>query len=287
MKAAAFDYHVPATAQEAVDLLAELGEEAKAIAGGQSLVPMLALRLAVFDHLVDLRKVEEMRGIERRDGALWVGAGTTQATIGRSAEVAELVPLLARATPLIGHFQIRSRGTLGGSVAHADAAAEYPAVVLALDATLEALSPRGARTIPAAEFFTGMWSTALAEDELLTGISFPVRGPRSGFAVEEFARRAGDFALAGTAVAVELAESGEVASCRIALFGLGPSALRATAAEEAARAGASPEEVGQAAVTGLDGVPADLHGSADYRTRLGAVLVARALTKALEEARGE
>lgn len=287
MKPAAFEYHAPTTAQEAVALLAELGEDAKAIAGGQSLVAMLALRLAVFDHLVDLGRIAELRGIERRDGALWVGAGTTQATIGRSAEVAEAVPLLARATPLIGHFQIRSRGTIGGSIAHADAAAEYPAVALALDATLEALSPHGSRTIPATDFFTGMWSTALAEDELLTGISFPVRGPRSGFAIEEFARRHGDFALAGSAVAVELSETGAPATCRIALFGLGPSTRRAPAAEEAARSGAAPEEVGRLAVADLDGVPEDMHGSAAYRRGLGAVMVARALTKALEEARGE
>ncbi|MFC5755066.1 FAD binding domain-containing protein, partial [Actinomadura rugatobispora] len=130
MKPAAFEYHAPASVGEAVGLLAELGEDAKAIAGGQSLVPMLALRLAVLDHLVDLRRMEELRGIEQRDGGVWIGAGTTQATIQRSAEVAAWVPLLARATPLIGHFQIRNRGTLGGSIAHADAAAEYPAVAL-------------------------------------------------------------------------------------------------------------------------------------------------------------
>ncbi|WP_436791857.1 FAD binding domain-containing protein, partial [Yinghuangia sp. YIM S10712] len=134
MKPAAFEYHVPDTAEDAVALLAELGDGAKAIAGGQSLVAMLALRLAVFEHLVDLRRLDEIRGIEHRDGSVWIGAGTTQATIGRSEELRSRVPLLARATPLIGHFQIRSRGTLGGSIAHADAAAEYPAVALTLDA---------------------------------------------------------------------------------------------------------------------------------------------------------
>jgi carbon-monoxide dehydrogenase medium subunit len=285
MKAAAFEYHAPATAAEAVSLLAELGDDAKAIAGGQSLVPMLALRLAAFGHLVDIGRVAELKGIERRGDALWVGAGTTQATIGRAAEVATYVPLLARATAHIGHFQIRSRGTIGGSIAHADAAAEYPAVALTLDATLEALSPRGARTIRASEFFTGMWSTALAEDEILTGISFPVRTPGSGFAIEEFARRQGDFALAGATVSVSVDASGAVSRCAIGLFGLGPCALRATAAEQTAVSGASADEVGRAATDGLSSVPADLHGSEEYRKHLGAVMVARALTKALQEAR--
>ena len=199
MKPSAFDYHAPGTAADAVALIAELGDEAKFIAGGQSLMPMLNLRLAVFDHLVDLRKPAELRGIEQRGDSMWIGAGTTHSTVGRSAEIATAVPLLSRATPFIGHFQIRNRGTLGGSIAHADAAAEYPAVALALDADIEALSPRGSRTIPASEFFTGMWTTDLEADELLTGVSFPTWSGRSGFAIEEFARRTGDFALAGAA----------------------------------------------------------------------------------------
>ena len=153
MKPAAFEYHAPADAKETVELLAELGDGAKLIAGGQSLVPLLALRLAAFEHLVDLRRVSGLRGIEDRGGAapggaVWIGAGTTEAAIGRSALVAAKVPLLARATPLIGHFQIRNRGTIGGSLAHADAAAEYPAVALALDAVIEnavATGPAGHR----------------------------------------------------------------------------------------------------------------------------------------------
>ncbi|XVQ15807.1 FAD binding domain-containing protein [Spirillospora sp. CA-255316] len=290
MKPAPFDYHAPSTIEEAVGLLAELGEDAKAIAGGQSLTPMLALRLAAFGHLVDLRRVEGLGGIERRDGSLWIGAGTTQAAIQRSAEVAAAVPLLARATPLIGHFQIRNRGTIGGSIAHADAAAEYPAVALALDARLEAFSPRGRRTIPAARFFTGLWSTDLADDELLTGITFPVAGDRCGFAVEEYARRHGDFAIAGAAVAIELDEDARIRRCGIGLFGLGPTAQRAPAAEAAvtgtAAAEASPDEVGRTAVAELRSVPSDLHGSAGYRKRVGVAMVARAWQKALQEASG-
>ena len=318
MKPAPFEYHTPASAREAVDLLAELGDGAKVIAGGQSLVPVLAMRLAVFDHLIDIRRVDGLRGIEEREDSVWIGAGTTEAEIGRSELVAARVPLLARATPLIGHFQIRNRGTIGGSLAHADASAEYPAVVLALDAVIEALSPRGPRTIPASEFFTGIWETALEPDELLTGVRFPTpAGPgapgkvadfdrariggyggssprgKTGFAIEEFARRSGDFAVAGAAVAVGLAGDGTIAHAAISLFGLGSTPLRAVSAEAlAGGSGAAPgratetsaESVGRAAVADLDAVPSDLHGTADYRRKVGAVMVARAWDKAVKEA---
>lgn len=288
MKPAAFDYHAPTDAAEAVALLAELGDEAKAIAGGQSLMPMLIMRLAVFDHLVDLRRVTELRGIERRGDAVWIGAGTTHSTVGRAADVRQAAPLLARATPLIGHFQIRNRGTLGGSIAHADAAAEYPAVALTLDAELEALSPRGRRTIAAADFFTGMWSTDLAEDELLTGIVFPAWQGRCGFAIEEFARRSGDFAVAGATVAVRLDADSRIERCAIGLFGLGPAPTRACAAEAEligrAATEIAAEDVGATAVSGLGSVPSDIHGSADYRRRVGAAMVSRAWRRAVEEA---
>ena len=288
MKPAPFEYHAPDSAKEAVDLLAELGDGAKVIAGGQSLIPVLAMRLAVFDHLIDIRRIEALRGIEERGDSVWVGAGTTEAEIGRSELVARGVPLLSRATPLIGHFQIRSRGTLGGSLAHADAAAEYPAVALALDATIEALSPRGQRTIPAGEFFTGIWTTALEPDELLTGVSFPSAAGKQGFAIEEFARRSGDFAVAGAAVAVGLDPDGRVSGSGIGLFGLGPTALRAAAAEAAALGAAAddinPAEIGRAAVADLDSVPSDLHGTAGYRKKVGAAMVARAWEKAVKEA---
>jgi len=288
MKPAPFEYHAPDSAKEAVDLLAELGDGAKVIAGGQSLVPVLAMRLAVFDHLIDIRRIEALRGIEERGDSVWVGAGTTEAEIGRSELVARRVPLLSRATPLIGHFQIRSRGTLGGSLAHADASAEYPAVALALDATIEALSPRGQRTIPAAEFFTGIWTTALEPDELLTGVSFPSATGKQGFAIEEFARRSGDFAVAGAAVAVGLDLDGRISRSAIGLFGLGPTALRAAAAEAATPGAAASDidaaEIGRAAVADLDSVPSDLHGTDDYRKKVGAAMVARAWEKAIMEA---
>ncbi|VAZ64791.1 6-hydroxypseudooxynicotine dehydrogenase complex subunit alpha [Mycobacterium kansasii] len=143
MKPAAFDYHRPDTVEAAVGQLAELGEDAKILAGGQSLVPMLSMRLAYFDHLIDISRLPELHGIEARGDQLWIGAGTTEAVVGADAQVRQSVPLLNLATPFVGHFQIRNRGTLGGSIAHADAAGEYPAVALALDAVMEVLSPRG------------------------------------------------------------------------------------------------------------------------------------------------
>lgn len=290
MKPAPFDYHRPETAEEAAQLLAELGEGAKVLAGGQSLVPMLALRLACFDHLIDICRIDDLRGIEQREGSLWVGAGTTEAEVERDAEVARSVPLLALATPFIGHVQIRNRGTVGGSMAHADPAAEYPAVALALDADLEALSPRGRRSIPAVSFFTGLWSTALDPDELLVGIRFPVWTGRCGFAVQEFARRHGDFAIAGTALGIEVDGDDRVRRCAIALLGLGGTPQRASAAESELVGRrideVSPEEVGEQAMAGLDGVPSDLHGSAAYRLRVGSAMVARAWAAARTEATG-
>ncbi|SHN43333.1 FAD binding domain-containing protein [Cryptosporangium aurantiacum] len=288
MKPAAFEYHAPDSLEEALGLLAELGDEAKPIAGGQSLTPMLALRLAYVDHLIDLRRVEELRGTDRRDHGLWLGATTTQSTVLRSADVAAVAPLLARATPLIGHFQIRNRGTLGGSIAHGDAAAEYPAVAVALRARLEVAKRGGSRTVAADEFFTGFLSTALEPDELLTGVHVPSWGARSGFAIEEFARRHGDFAIAGAAVAVALDEDARISRCGIGLFGVGATPVRA-AEIEAELVGAAVKEVntaevGRAALSGLESVPSDLHGSAAYRVRVGAALVDRALQNALREA---
>ncbi len=288
MKPAAFDYHRPGTAEEAVGLLAELGDEAKIIAGGQSLVPMLSMRLAYFDHLIDISRLGELQGIERRGQQLWIGAGTTEAKVGADAQVRQAVPLLTRATPFVGHFQIRNRGTLGGSIAHADAAGEYPAVALTLDAVMEVLSPRGRREIAAADFFTDVWETSMEPDEVLTATRFPVWNGRSGFAIQEFARRHGDFAIAGALVAVALDDADRVSRCAIGLLGLGATVRRATAAEHAVTgkpaAELVPEDVGRAAMTGLDDIPTDLQGSAAYRTKVGAAMAARAWTQAIGEA---
>jgi carbon-monoxide dehydrogenase medium subunit len=288
LKPSAFEYHAPQSVDEAVNLLADLGDSAKVLAGGQSLVPMLSLRLAYFDHLVDIARIPELQGIRVDADSVTIGATTIDADLEGNAEIASKVPLLAKVTPFIGHFQIRNKGTVGGSVAHADPAAEYPAVALALDAEIEAVSPRGRRTIPASEFFVGFWTSALESDEVLASVRFPIWSGRSGFAVKEFARRHGDFALAGAVVGVTLGAGDVVERCAIGLIGLGPTPLRASAAEQAALGTAAGDldlaAVGKAAVDDLTEVPSDLHGSADYRKRVGAAMVERALNEAIEEA---
>jgi aerobic carbon-monoxide dehydrogenase medium subunit len=288
MKAAPFAYHRPDSVKEAADLLDEFGDDAKILAGGQSLVPMLAMRLTHFDNLVDISRIDELQSIDLDGDAVRIGAGTPHAFVGMDDEVADSVPLLTQATPYIGHFQIRTRGTLGGAIAHADPAAEYAAVALALDAQMEAVSSKGARHIPAAEFFTGLWETSLRPGEILTAVRFPVWAGRSGFAIEEFARRHGDFAIAGAAVAVELDTDDRVARCGIGLLGLGSTPLRGSAAEDALVGrpvgDITADEVGRLAIGALDDVPADLQGSSAYRAKVGATMVARAWQSATAEA---
>jgi carbon-monoxide dehydrogenase medium subunit len=287
VKPSTFEYHAPETIDEAVGLLSDLGDGAKVLAGGQSLVPMLSLRLTYFDHLVDIGRIAELRGLRREPGSVVIGAATVDAALERDADLAVDVPLLARVTPLIGHFQIRNRGTVGGSIAHADPAAEYPAVALALDAEMEVASPAGRRQIPAGEFFDSFWTTAMEADELLVAIRFPQWTGRCGFAVREFARRFGDFAIAGAVVAVQVDADDRVSRCAIGLLGLGPTPLRAGAAEAAAL-GQGPDvdadELGRLAMSELTDVPADVHGSAAYRSRVGAAMVSRAWREAISEA---
>lgn len=288
MKAAPFAYHRPDSVKEAVDLLAEYGDEAKILAGGQSLVPMLAMRLTHFENLIDISRVDELRGIDLVDGEVVIGAATPHALVGLDDEVADSVPLLTAVTPHIGHFQIRTRGTLGGAVAHADPAAEYAAVALTLGATIDAASSRGDRQIAASDFFTGLWENSLEPDEILRAVRFPVWSGRTGFAVHEFARRHGDFAIAGATVAVALDDDDRVTRCGIGLLGLGSTPKRATPAEDAVTgrpvADVSADEIGALAMSGLADVPSDLQGSASYRTRVGAAMVARAWTDATTEA---
>jgi aerobic carbon-monoxide dehydrogenase medium subunit len=296
VKPAPFELHCPTTVAEATGLLAEYGDDAKPLAGGQSLVPMLALRLTRFDHLVDLNGVGELREIALApdDGRLRIGAGARQSAVGRDPLVAAHAPLLTRATPLIGHFQIRNRGTIGGSVAHADPASEYPAVVLALDGELEVSSGRGVRRVRAEEFFTGTWTTMLESDELLSAIVVPKRTDRSrrGEAIEEVARRHGDFASAGAVAVVDLDREDRVSAVAIAMFGMGSTPVRAHEAERAL--------VGQTATTDLTELtylteiariavretdpPDDVHATAEYRRRIGVHLVERVLARAFEEA---
>jgi carbon-monoxide dehydrogenase medium subunit len=275
--------HAPEQLEEVLALLAEYGDEGKVLAGGQSLVPMLALRLTRFEHLVDLNGVAGLSGVSRSNGALRVGAMTRHRTLERSEEVDRDVPLLARATRHVGHFQIRNRGTLGGAVAHADPAAEQPAVCLALDAVMEVASTGGVRDVPATSFFEGTFATAVAPDEVLVALRFPVWEGRCGFAVQEVARRHGDFALVGVVCGVRLGDEGGVERAALALFGVGPEPARASDAEAALVAGAGLDEVARIAIAGIN--PSDdLHASGAYRSQIAGVLVRRALTEAMEEA---
>jgi carbon-monoxide dehydrogenase medium subunit len=285
MKPSTFEYHAPETISEVVGLLRDV-DDAKVLAGGQSLVPMLALRMARFGHLIDLAGVEELRGVECRDDGVRIGAMTTQAEIERDADIAHAVPLLARATPLIGHFQIRNRGTIGGSLAHADAAAEYPAVAVALKAEIEIIGPGGDRRVPARDFFISPWTTVLADDEVVKAVRFPSNGGSAGYAIEEVARRHGDFALAGVACAIEVSDD-IISSAGFGLFGLAYATASSPAAEAALSGTAVGDvdvaEIARLTCTELD-PPADIHASSAYRKHLATGIVARALTRALKEA---
>jgi carbon-monoxide dehydrogenase medium subunit len=289
MKPAPFSYHRPETLAEAVGTLAAFGDEAKVLAGGQSLVPVMALRLGRFGHIVDLGQVGALRYVRDDGGSIAVGAMTTHAAAGRDPLVAGSVPLLARAIPFIGHFQIRNRGTVGGSCAHADPAAEIPAVVVTLDAEMEAVGGAHERTrrIPAAEFFASTYTTTLEPDEVLTALRFPVWQGRTGFAIREFARRSGDFALAGALCAVTLDAGGRIERAAIGLLGLGAVPVRPFQAEQAIT-GAAPgdldmTEIGLLAVADTD-PPDDVHATSAYRRRVGAAMAAQALTAAVAEA---
>lgn len=287
MKPAPFDYVAPASITEAHDALSEEGCEAKLLAGGQSLIPLLAMRLSRFDRLVDLRLLDELRSVEVSDGSLRVGAMAAQADVENDPTTAA-VPLLALALPHIGHFQIRNRGTIGGSIAHADPAAELPAVAVATDAVIEVSGPGGQRSIPAAEFFESTFVTALDDADILTAVRFPIWGDNAGFGLEEVARRHGDFAIVGAACGVQL-DGSRVTRAAVALFGAGPTPIRCAAAEEALMgvdaSDLDLDEIGVLAVDGTD-PPDDVHGSSSYRKYVAARLVSKGLASALREAAG-
>jgi carbon-monoxide dehydrogenase medium subunit len=286
VKPAPFDYYAPESVAECLAVLAEHGDEAKILAGGQSLVPMLALRLARPEVLVDVNRIPELSTIRRENGSLVVGATTRHATLEKDPQIAGASPLLARVAPHIGHFQIRNRGTLGGSLAHADPAAELPAVARVLDAEIEVAGPNGTRRIAAAHFFETVFTTSLEADELVTAVHFPVWGDGSGFAVEEMARRHGDFAIVGALAAVQVSD-GRLARVAIGLTGMGSVPERAEAVERALTGAAVAHldltDAGVQAVAGLE-PSADVHAGPEYRKRVGAALVTRALTNAIEEA---
>ncbi|MFR9807156.1 FAD binding domain-containing protein [Pseudonocardia sp. RS010] len=294
MKPAPFEHWAPTSVDEAVKILSGLDDpgEAKVMAGGQSLMPLLNLRLSQPQHVVDLNAVTGLSEIRRDGEVLTVGAMCRQRAAERSDEVATAVSLLVEALGNVGHPAIRNRGTVGGSIAHADPAAELPTVALCLDAELVAQGLAGERTIAAANFFEGFLSTALTEEEILTAVRFPVDPPGSGSAFVEVARRHGDFAMAGVAVHVRL--SGDtIAQARIAVSGVGLTPVRATDAEATLQGAAPGEEAFAAAAAATSAAlnPAsDLHASGAYRKHVAGVLVRRALATATDRAvqtRGE
>src|SRR3954471_14629012 len=286
LKLPPFEYASPGTVDDAVALLAERDGEASVLAGGQSLVPLMALRLARPELLVDINRVAGLDRVERVDGHVVIGACVRHAELERGSGESAAVPLLARAAPLIGHFQIRNRGTLCGALTHADAAAEWPTVAVTLDAEIEVRSASGVRWIPATEFFLGPFMTALEPGDLVTSVRFPVWSPGAGFAIEEFARRSGDFAIAGVACGIEV-DGGRVSRCAIGLLGMASAARRADTAERAILGAAvtelDPEELGRLALADAE-PPTDIHASSRYRRRVGAALTTRALATALKEA---
>ena len=287
MRPAPFEYFAPRTVEDALDLLARHGGDAKLLAGGQSLVPMMNMRLVRPGVVVDLNRVAALGGVREDARGLRLGALVRQHALERDARIAAAAPLLAEAAPLIGHLQTRARGTVGGSVVHADPAAELPACMIALDAVFHLRSARAQRACRAQDFFRGLLATALEPDEMLAEIEVP--GPpasRTGHGFAEVARRHGDFALAGACTVLALDTAGVCRHARLVIFGVGdgPYLARATAALVGERPSAAQlAEVGRAAAGEID-ARGDLHATAEYRRRVAAGLAARALGSAAARA---
>ncbi len=288
MKPAPFEYVAPRTLDEAVGALAEYGDEAKVLAGGQSLVPMMNFRLASPAVLVDLNGVEGLEYVREDADTLVLGALARHRDVQERPGLRQRCPMVAEGVDLIGHPAIRNRGTVGGSLAHADPAAEWPALLLALDGEVDAVGPNGRRTIAAADLFVSYFTTTLEPDEIVIEVRLPLfTGEHVGSTFVEFAQRHGDFALAGVAALVKMTDESTIADARITLIGVRDVPVRARAAE-AALVGARPDEAviqeaAQRIQEEIDPV-SDLHGSADYRRHVATVLTRRALTVAAAQA---
>jgi len=286
MKPAPFVYHRPNTLDEALSLLSDLtgaGEEAKVLAGGQSLLPVMALRLAAPAHLIDIGRLSGLDRIAVDDGVVSIGALVRHAQAERSDDLARHAPMVFQAMPWVGHRAIRTRGTVVGSIAHADPAAEMPAVCLALGATMHIKSAGGTRTVRAADFFTGYLSTALRENEILTAVEFPDWSPTAGSAVVELSRRSGDFALLGLACGFETAADGTVRAAALSFFGAGPTPVRITEGEDALVGRLPTTEtfaVVAEIVSDVIEPTADLHATTAYRKHIAGVLTRRGLGEA-------
>jgi aerobic carbon-monoxide dehydrogenase medium subunit len=285
MKPASFQYFAPATVDETLELLHEHGDEAKILAGGQSLMPLMNLRLARPKIIVDINRLTGLDGIALTgNGGLAIGALARHRAVEKSALVREQNPLLASAMPLIGHFQIRNRGTMGGSLAHADPAAELPALAVLLGCEFSLARKGGVRVIPAADFFLGYMATAMEPRELLTEIRFPKWRPGAAWAIDEIARRKGDFALVGVALSAELDGGQNIRDVAIVMFGVGGKPQRIESTESILKGRRLDRGVlralGQAVAKELE-PDSDIHASAEYRKEVGGVLARRALESAL------
>jgi len=281
-----FDYHAPTSLDEALALLTRYGGDAKVLAGGQSLMPLLNFRLARPAALVDLNRIGALAGIREHDGQLRFGAMTRQRVIEFSPVVARRLPLLTEATRWVGHLPIRSRGTIGGSIAHADPSAEYPTVLTALRGEVVARGPKGERVVSAPDLFETYLTTTLAADEILVEVRLPALDAKAGWAFEEFARRHGDFAIVG--IAAMVATQGErCTAARLAAGGVGPIPVRLADAEailERDGLGDAAIEAAARRAAELVAPDSDIHGSADYRRNLTRVLTGRALKRARDRA---
>lgn len=291
MKPASFEYFAPIELEEALELLQRYGDEAKILAGGQSLMPLMSLRLARPKVIIDINRLSTLSSISPGpNGGLTIGALTRQRAVERSIMVKERSPLLAATMPLIGHFQIRNRGTVGGSLVHADPAAELPAVSMVLGAEFVLKSAHSERIVRAEDFYLDYMTTVIEPNELLTEIRIPERRPGLGWAIEEVSRRRGDFAMVGVAVLVELDEKGSCQDGRIALFGIGGKPVRMQRAEGILRGRELDKralaDISKRVSDDLD-PDSDVHASADYRREVGGVLTRRALEKALVRAKEE
>ena len=286
---AGFEYHAPTSVGEATGLLARLGEDAKVLSGGQSLIPLLKLRLASPRHLVDINRIPGLAYVKETNGNLCIGALAREVDLDESAVVRERYPLLADATRVIADPIVRNLATVAGNLAHGDPANDHPAVMLALGAEVTATGPSGERRIPIGAFFTGPFATALRADELLTEIRVPAPAPRSGGAYVKLERKVGDFATAAVAAQVTLAADGTCAAVGIALTNVGLTPIKADTAEAALK-GKRPDEaaIKQAAQLAAAAAQpdADLRGSVEYKKDMVRVLTARALRKAIERAGG-
>ncbi|MGJ5068901.1 FAD binding domain-containing protein [Bradyrhizobium oligotrophicum] len=282
-----FDYHRPASVGDAIKLLADLGDDARPLAGGHSLLPMMKLRLATPAHLIDLHGIAGLKGIRRDGDRIVIGAMTTQAELLASTEIGASLPILHETALLIADPQVRYRGTLGGNVANGDPGNDMPALMLALDARYRLEGPNGAREVAAREFYQGAYFTALEPGEILTGVSIPVLPAGHGYAYEKLKRKVGDYATAAAAVVLTMA-GGKVASCVIALTNLHETPLLATDAANAVIGTALDDAALKAAATAARAImqPAsDARGPAEYRKHVGGIMVMRALQRAASRAK--